>query len=157
MTVKDRKQNLGVNPFSVSLEIVINKGVEDGVYKYDGEHYLPNEIEYEDSIYTRIYTDKTLREITNTLSSVSCKIYLWIIHAIYKQEDYIFIDRKRIMEELQIKSVNTLKKSYDELTRYGFITPSREKDIWWINPMYFFKGNRVIKFPKCVKVKRDYR
>lgn len=156
MSIKERKKKLNVNPFSVSFEIPINRQNKKGEYFLDGDIINIKEIEYEVINYTRIYTNHDFKDIVNKLSGISCKVYMWIIYSIYKQEDVIYIERARIMKELNIKSINTLKKAYDELCRYGFITPSIEKDIWWINPMFFFKGSRIVKYPKNVVVNNDY-
>lgn len=157
MTIKERKDKLGVNPFSVSLEIPISVGVENGVYEKKEGVLLPKEIEYENTVYTRLYAEKELKEIYKYVSPSASKLLLWIMLNVYKQEDCIYIDNTRVMEDMGVKSINTVKKNIDELIRYGFITLSRHKQIYWINPMFFFKGNRVVKFPKNTVTKYDYR
>lgn len=156
MTITEKKKKLGINPFTVSLEIPLTKTKMKDSYVQDGEFLMPKEIEYEATSSTKVYTDKILKEITCSLHPSTCKLYLWVIHSVYKQEDMIYINKETVMKDLKIKSINTLKKAIDELVRYGFITASREKDIWWINPMYFFKGNRVNKYPKNLVIKHDY-
>jgi hypothetical protein len=66
-------------------------------------------------------------------------------------EDYLWINRERCLTENDI-SLNTYKKAIDELIKNGLITYTTVKDIYWINPNFFFHGDRVRKYKDNVKI-----
>lgn len=54
------------------------------------------------------------------------------------------------MDENDVSSVNTYKGAVRELLLGGYLYLSVIKDVYWINPHYFFHGNRVNIFPQNI-------
>lgn len=150
LTPKEKKmlleKNLGNNPFSFSIVIPTAKR-PTGRYYEDAEGFkLPEESIQDIEPYTKVFIGKGNREIINSLSDKSKSMLLWIIQELEAGKDYVYLPRKRYMEELSISSTTTVSNALSELTRYGFISFSTIKDIYWINPMFIFRGDRIRKY-----------
>lgn len=144
------EEDLGINPFQNGLEIRVRDITFDKQYKKNGEDWMPvvQEVEYEP--FCKLYFFSERRLITNKLSLRAVQMLLWIQYEIDHGKDFLWMNKKRYMEELEIKSVNTYKDAIKELIRYGFITPTLATDYYWINPDFIFKGDRIKKYPKNV-------
>jgi len=150
LTPKEKKmlleKNLGNNPFSFSI-VIPTANRPTGRYYEDAEGFkLPEESIQDIEPYTKVFIGKGNREIINSLSDKSKSMLLWIIQELEAGKDYVYLPRKRYMEELQISSTTTVSNALSELTRYGFISFSTIKDIYWINPMFIFRGDRIRKY-----------
>lgn len=150
LTPKEKKmlleKSLGNNPFSFSIVIPTAKR-PTGRYYEDAEGFkLPEESIQDIEPYTKVFIGKGNREIINSLSDKSKSMLLWIIQELEAGKDYVYLPRKRYMEELSISSTTTVSNALSELTRYGFISFSTIKDIYWINPMFIFRGDRIRKY-----------
>jgi hypothetical protein len=55
------------------------------------------------------------------------------------------------MQENKISSLNTYKDAIKELIKYGFVNSTTVQDVYWINPEFFFKGDRLKKYSSNVK------
>lgn len=145
------EKNLPKNPFSNSLTIpVVGKVLEDH-YKIKDDVKLPYEIELEYTRFFKVYSTKAHRMIVNNLQPSTKELFLWLMYTIEYGEDYVWINKKRYMEECSV-SLNTYKKSIKEMIRYGLIVPMGLYDnTYWINPDFFFKGSRVNKYPDKVQ------
>lgn len=148
LTVKEKRialeKQLGGNPFYVNIPVVkrpTGKYYED----IDGVK-LPEEVLQDSEPYTKVFVGKLNREIVNKLPDRSKAMLLWIMQELEAGKDYVYVPRKRYMEELDISSTTTVTNAFAELTRCSFITPSVIKDIYWINPMFIFRGDRIKKY-----------
>jgi hypothetical protein len=101
--------------------------------------------------HVRIYCSAPLRLRMVKLSFRALQLWSWSLYEIKREDDFLYIDVKRMMEECFIKSYKTFKKAVDELRREGYIAPCvGHKNVYWINPAIAFKGNRAKKFPENV-------
>ena len=88
--------------------------------------------------------------VTN-LSPRSKELFLWLIFELSDGLDYVKIDRGRYMLDCGISSVNTFLGAMRGLVKWGIINPTPKKDIYWINPGVFFRGDRIEKYSDSVK------
>lgn len=141
------------NPFSNTLIIPVVGKIAKDLYKIDKDgDKVPLEMELEYTPYLKLYTAKAHRLIINNMQPCSKELLLWIMYFIDYGKDYIWINKKRYMEECSV-SLNTYKKSLEEMIRYGLLVPTGlYNDTYWINPDFFFKGSRVNKYPSKVKM-----
>lgn len=145
-----KEENLGINPFIQTLVIPIVSKLLEGQYRIDSDGIkVPVELEMEYTPYCKLYSTSGHRKIISNLTSNSSKLLLWIMYDIKHGKDYLWINKHRFMEENKV-SINTFKKSLLELQRYAIIVPSPVKEVYWINPEYFFKGSRVNKYAEKV-------
>lgn len=74
----------------------------------------------------------------------------FIIYELNSQQDWLWINKERYMKESHV-SLNTYKAAVLELDRYGILQPTVYKDTYWVNPMFFFHGDRIKKYPSKIK------
>lgn len=147
---KFKMSELGINPCTTSLIIPVNELEFKGQYKKDGDVFINASKEVEATPYAKIYITAERRKLVAGLSSSAKELYLWIMYEIDPSEDALWINKQRYMEENNT-SLNTYKKSVEELIRYAFIAYTIVKDVYWINPDFFFRGDRVNKYPTKIK------
>jgi len=155
LTPKEKRilleKQIGGNPFYVNIPVVKRP---TGKYYEDMDGIkLPEEVLQDSEPYTKIFVGKLNREIINKLPDRSKSMLLWILQELEAGRDYVYIPRKRYMEELEISSTTTVTNALAELGRVSFITPTVVKDIYWINPMFIFRGDRVKKYSKTISFK----
>lgn len=144
---KFNESDLGVNPFTSNLVIRVNKRVFKNTYsKVNGEEKLKvADVEYDK--FCKVFTDKPRREQMNALSARGKELLFWLMYQITSGKDYIWINRDMYMDELGISSENTFLTAVKDLIYHGIIGKTVVgKDVYWINPDIFFKGDRVYKF-----------
>lgn len=143
---------LGVNPFASSLVIPVNKKMKKVLNKFkqedEEEHIL------EATKFVKVFDVSMNRANVNCLPLRCKELWLYIIHSMESGKDWIWIDRHSYMENMGIRSVNTFKKAIAVLgVDNGYIQKhGKLKDVYWINPIYLFKGNRIQKFPKNIRL-----
>lgn len=148
------------------------KGKNIFVYNND-EFYIPATEVFEADIYNK-ETGKTIdgsahylevKEfvkafinegcITNTykMNNRGKEMLLYVIYHLDKACDFIEIDPKFYMGKFKIGSVNTFKKAIKDLVEYKYIHPIfGKKNIYWVNPNYFFRGSRLDFYPDKIRV-----
>lgn len=150
---------LGVNPFTKKLSIPVNR-----MYKKVMNKFGNSDLEVKDweaTKYTRVFEVRGYKDKMVALPIRSKEMLLWLIHNIDVAVDFIRIDRVDYMKKHKIKSLNTFKDAAKELSGEDkYIMPcegkpSEVKDVFWINPHYFFKGSRALKYPELVEVKES--
>lgn len=148
---------LGVNPFTKSLSIPVNRLYKKVVNKFGNPDFEVRDLEA--TKYTRVFEVRGYKDKMVALPIRSKEMLLWLIHNIDVAVDFIRIDRVDYMKKHKIKSLNTFKDAAKELSGEDkYIMPcegkpSEVKDVYWINPYYFFKGNRALKYPMNVEIK----
>lgn len=95
--------------------------------------------------FTKVFNKSAYRLHIMSLSPKARDLYLWLIYEIDCGKDYIWVNKERYMEELNV-SVNTINSAIQDLIASIVIVPSAIKDVFWINPLFFFNGNRLEKY-----------
>ena len=142
---------LGLNPCTIPLTIPVHEMTFSDQYRKDGEDLILLFKEVEKTPFIRMYVTSPRRKILSLCSPQAKSLFLWIIFEIEYSKDYLWINKKRYMEENEVSSA-TYSRALAELHRYNLIQPSVKKGIYWINPDFFFKGNRISKYPKNVVI-----
>lgn len=146
-------KDLGKNPCTNSLEIPIrNLVMKDQFIKDKEEDVFDNvTVTVEAISYTKLYITSDRRKIIAALSPAAKELYLWIMFEVESGEDALWINRERFMVE-NSTSLNTYKKAIEELIRCILLAYTVIKDVYWINPDFFFKGDRIKKYPTKTKL-----
>lgn len=148
------ESQLGVNPFTNTLQILVDEVHFKGQYKQlESGEYESTIADVEKTEMCKLYCSPDRRKIYSKLSPRCCQMMLWIMNEVDYGKDYLWINVDRYMKEHDVTSMNTYRAAIDELIRYGQVTPTRIKDVYWINPDFIFKGDRIKKYPKNVKNK----
>lgn len=149
------ESKMGLNPFvggyEIKLEIPVRKLERKVTNKFDNpdvqEFYL------EVAPYTKLYEVAGGKEKMAKLPLRSKEMLLYILHYLESGQEYIWINRSEYMKMNGIKSVNTFKTAVEELSLRSYVCPHvKIKDLLWINPGLFFRGNRVDKYPNNLKI-----
>lgn len=141
------------NPFETKLEIVVTETNRKNEYRINefGE-YEPLIRQYEQMRFSKVYEHPELRKMTSKLSLRALQLWVWIMYSIEAGEDQIWIPKNRYMREHEIKTIDTYREAVKDLINNNFIIPYSIKNVFRINPNIFFKGDRIKKYPKCVKI-----
>ena len=143
---------LGVNPFSHSLDLKASQCKGDGYVGVAGGIQLPKRYKKDQIPHTKIFHSAELRKVTLGLSDRALRIYMWFVFHAEPDKDYIKFNQSAYMNENGISSINTVKDGVKELIRYQFIEKSNMKGVYWFNPLYFFRGDRLKKYSKKVQI-----
>jgi hypothetical protein len=143
--------NVGVNPFVEPLRISVTKKRKDITNKYGNADFI--ESQFESVRYTKVFDQTGVKDLLSKLTIRAKELYLHIMYSLEPAEDIIWIHRERYMGKYGISSANTYKDAVKNLAENGFIYPVvGVKDVYWINPHYFFKGDRANKYKDNVRV-----
>ena len=135
------------NPLAGSdFKILINKIVDGKKLELVGGDLVPSEVELERDSYSKVYIKPENRRIIAQLSPSSKSLFLWVVYEMEQGRDYLWVNKRRYMEENDITSINTYKKAMAELVRLTFLCASIVKDVYWINPRLMFCGSRINKY-----------
>ena len=148
-----QEEKLGGNPFIRNLKIGVNKLRSGDRYKEIDGVWMKAEAELEATPFCRVYSDAERRLSMVELTPRGKDLLLWIMYELELNKDYVWIPKKRYMRESRISAVNTYKAALNELIRANYIVATVVSNVYWINPHYFFNGNRVKKYPNNVQVK----
>lgn len=153
------EDDLGENVFLDKLEIVVHRVKSSDKYKIHdaagGEEaiYELANYDYEAVPYCKIFADAERRLKMVSLAPRAKDLLLWIMYECKVGKDYIWVNKVRYMEENGIGSINTYRTALNELIKKKYIGLTVVSDTYWINPTFFFNGNRIKAFPDNVKVK----
>lgn len=148
-----KEEDMGVNPFVAGdFVIYVNKMVNKGGWKKNGEDWLNLEYMMERDTKVNLYTGLGRRDVVFGLKDASFKLFFLFCFKMESGKDWVWVNQTHWMEIMEISSVNTFKKALHDLVRYGFVCPViGMRDVYWINPTYAFCGNRVVKYPNNVQ------
>jgi hypothetical protein len=144
-------KTLGVNPFSYSLEITVKELEVPDAYRFIDGMNLPVVNELEATPFAKLFQSAERRIIVSNLCPASKELVIWLMYEIDAGCDSIWINKERYMLENNT-SINTYKKALEELIRYAFLSQTVIQGVYWFNPDFFFRGDRVRKYPKKVKL-----
>lgn len=143
-----KEDQIGNNPFVVPLQIPVReREFIDQLRKDKDGDLVPIKAYIENEPFIRLYVTSDRRKIINQLDDKSKSMLLWIFYTVERKKDYIWINKERYKKEQDIKSENTVRGALKNLVRYGLIQYTIVKDVYWINPDFFFFGNRIKKYP----------
>lgn len=139
-----KEDELGINPFVTTLKVVVNKFKSDDKFKKeDYDVWVKADFEFESVPYCKLFADADRRKVMALLSPRSKDLLMWVLYEVKKGKDYLWINKERYMEESTIASINTYKSAVKELVMKGYLNKTVVKDTYWINPHYFYNGNRL--------------
>lgn len=159
LCVEFNDADLGRNPFIRDLVILANEIIEskelfeaksytDGVFVSVGEKRSLSFI-LEKQAYTKFYTSAKYRKQIASFKGCTKSLFLWLSYEIKPGKDFVVLNCKRYEKENGVVT-NTLKVALYELINNDIIGETKIQNVYWINPAYFFSGNRMRKYPSSV-------
>lgn len=152
------ESQLILNPFSHELYIEVSMRLDsEAKIKDELGNEVPASSLIEKSLTTKVYKTAATREQTMGLSATALKMFVLILYEVHTNTDWIEMTPEWYIQVAgKGGSRNSHKRGIDELTRYGYITPTKFKHVYWINPRLIFSGNRIEKYRKNVVMKNVY-
>ena len=150
------ESKLLVNPFAEVLRIPVTMKTATGRFvKAPDEFYDAETYPVERTPYVRIfYTPHIdIKHRVCKLTNKALRLYTYILYHLEPNKDYIQINQDHFMKLCSVKALNTFLEGKKELIRYGFITGTEYKTVFWINPQIFFPGNRLSKYSDKIENK----
>jgi hypothetical protein len=148
------RDKLGKNPLLTNLKVVISKMEIPGQWKMVDGRQVPVDMEMERTSFTKMFSDSERRKDMIKLGNRAKDLLMWIMYEVDPNCDYLWLNKWRYMSESGISTYNTYNNALNELIEAGYIARcARPANTFFINPHYFFNGNRIKCFPDHV-VKR---
>lgn len=152
-------KHLKVNPFVKDLYISVSVLKDNNNYiKHPEENdalYTPKEYYFERQINSKVFRSKFTKKAVLQLNSNAKTLLWWIMFEIQPKTDYIHINKADTSKELNI-STKTIERALKTLCskEIKILCKSKEIDVYFLNPIFFFSGNRTKKYPtKCKEYK----
>lgn len=149
------EKELGVNPYLLHLVVPVYrvKDVNGDKFIKDGDVWQKGDYDYDAAPYCKLFSEATKRKSVNALRSSAKDLFLWLLYEAKKGKSWLWINKERYMEENEISALNTYRSAVNDLVKKGFLIKTVVSDTYWINPDYFFHGDRRKAFPNNLKVK----
>lgn len=154
------KIKLGTNPFIVNQVIKarsFNREEHLLVKQSEGINLPFGEVKtamlVEEQKYTKVYHDVDFRDILLLLDEYPLKLVLFIMYQINVNEDYVWINSRLFQDKTKLRDKRDYITALETLIRYGVLSPTIYKDVYWINPLIFFAGNRLHKYPNHLSIR----
>lgn len=135
-----------INPFSHLLKILTRTIIYKNKFIKKDNKLEPIEQLFEKEGYAKMFTSPERRLHVNQVSPRGKEMMLWIMYELEPGCDYIWINRERYMKEQKIATPNTFRAAVYQLIEADIIRDTPSKDWYWINPHYFFRGDRIKKY-----------
>lgn len=152
------ESKLILNPFVNNLQIEATRLTDTGKFVRDTDgvlHPVTTIVEKRQNV--KIFYCTACKDMVYNLSPGAKSLYLFVLYNLDSGKDWIQLNSQWYMTKNNVKSVNTFKDAVKELCRYMFLNQTADyRDVYWINPMLFFSGNRIAKYPDKVIIKGEH-
>lgn len=150
------EEDLGENVFLNSLQIKVNTVKSGDKYKVHDKNsgdeaiYELANFEYEATPYCKVFTDAERRLKVVELSPRAQGLLIWLFYEVKHGKDWIWLNKMRYMDENRVNSQTTYRVAVNELVKKRYLGKTVVTDVYWVNPHFFFNGNRITSFPNNV-------
>lgn len=111
---------------------------------------LPKIYKVERQQATKLLKSAKNRQKVGKLLPAAKALLIYIMFQVEQNQDFVIIDKKEFMNENKI-SLNTYKHALNQMIEQRFIKESEIKNVYFINPLYIFAGNRLNKYSTHTK------
>lgn len=142
-----------MNPFLASAKIRLLKkksiirnttNTNESVSQLYSETTMTSLIEVD--TFTKNYKYSRQLGLIKDLSPLGCRLYIYILYKLKKDQDYINLKRSRVSKDLGI-STSGIGLAIGSLVDSGLLCKKSQSE-YWINPIIMFNGNRKAYFIK---------
>jgi len=113
----------------------------------------PKEYEFERQLSTKVYRSAVIRDDLMKLKANAHRMWIWIQQTIEPAKAEFKLNKKTYkLSNPKNSSTNTIKQALQELQDNKFIAVSDRKDIYFVNPVYLFSGNRTKAHPEHTEI-----
>ena len=100
--------------------------------------------------YCKVFTRSGFRLHVTAMSPNAKSLYMWLMYELDYSVDFIEINKKRYVSESKL-NYKQYQLAIKELIDFCVISPTSVNDVYWTNSLFFFKGDRLKKYPECVR------
>ena len=149
-------KHLKDNPFVKDLYISVSVLKDNNNYiKHPEENdalYTPKEYYFERQINSKVFRSKHTKQIVLNLNPPAKDLLWWIMFELQAKTDYIHINKTDTSKELKV-STKTIERALKTLCskEIKILCKSKEIDVYFLNPIFFFSGDRKKKYPQRCK------
>lgn len=153
-----KEDQLGINPYTNELVIECTKRVDPEALVLDIDTGLlipaTNVIERQKAM--KIFRYPGTKERALNLSSGALRMFVYIQYTVKAGKDWIQMTPEQYARAVGKGGRNAYKSATSELHRYGYIQPSVQKHVYWVNQSLMYAGDRIRKWPDKVVVKNTW-
>ena len=115
--------------------------------------YTPKEYYFERQINSKVFRSKHTKQIVLNLNPPAKDLLWWIMFELQAKTDYIHINKTDTSKELKV-STKTIERALKTLCskEIKILCKSKEIDVYFLNPIFFFSGDRKKKYPEKCKI-----
>tara|TARA_R110000868_G_scaffold304170_2_gene564684 strand:+ start:141 stop:629 length:489 start_codon:yes stop_codon:yes gene_type:complete len=150
-----------VNPFFRNVECslhvikVVTKKKYKTVTDEGGAVFLPYEYLQEKQKSIKVYDSPQIEEVLyKSLKAMGRDLFLYMLYNVQKDKDTITMDIPKTCEKLGIVRVSYYR-GMQQLVDAGILCKKKCTE-YWINPYFFFNGDRIALYQKHDRVVVDY-
>lgn len=145
------------NPFAQTLQIPVTEIIRSDMLNVNADGTTYNGVMYSEKMpKVEIYYCPDCGSNVAGLSDKAQRLFLHILYTLKHKKDYIRINAAYYMNRNNVKSYTTFSNAVKELIRYEFIVATHFKGIYWLNPLRFFPGSRLSKYPQKKLIKQTW-
>ena len=153
-----RTVDIGVNPFLDYLRVyAVNLKVRKELFDKDGgvvvnledSAVVSSNRTYETAHYFKGFNMVENRLVVMGLPSRSKELLWYICFMLRAGKDYVVLNKVKYMEEAGVGE-KTFRRAVRDLVTATVMAESKKKMVFFINPKFFFNGNRIKKFENNV-------
>jgi hypothetical protein len=151
------EEKLGINPYTQELVIECTKRVDPVAMVMDEDGIMiPATAVIEKQKAMKVYRYPGAKERAMNLSAGALRMFVYIQYTVKAGKDWIQMTPEQYARAVGKGGRNAYKNAKDELWRYGYIQPTVQKNVYWVNQCLMYAGDRIRKWPKNVVVKNTW-
>lgn len=146
------EQRYGYNPFRIDSTPIRNipsnklqRVIREG---NDGSLALFKRSSSKSDFEPHIRTYSMLWDVMWQLNRMGLRILCYVMKEVGKGKDYVYLNVNVIKDVLCVSSRTSVYLGIEELIEWKVLARSSDKDIFWVNPAFMFKGARIHWFVK---------
>jgi len=115
--------------------------------------FVPKQYKFERQLTTKVYRSADIRNDLMKLKANAQRMWIWIQQTIEPAKAEFELNKITYKKaNPKNSSTNTIKQALEELKEKKFIAFSDRKDIYFVNPVYLFSGNRTKAHPEHTEI-----
>lgn len=150
------ERQMGLNPYAVGLKIksrryyvsdktaVVNT-TEGYVTDFRKTVGVTQAVDAERDESTKVYRNAANRANLGRLPARASHLFVWLVQTIKAGKDYVIVNIDLYLRETET-SKSTFQRAVRDLVDAGILYYTRWGAVFWINPTYFYNGNRLSRY-----------
>lgn len=152
-----KEDNLGINPYTQELVIECTKRIDPEAMVMDEDGIMiPATSVVEKQKAMKIFRYPGTKERAMNLSAGALRMFVYIQYTVKAGKEWVQMTPEQYARAVGKGGRNAYKNATIELHRYGYIQPTVQKHVYWVNQCLMYAGDRIRKWPDKVVVKNTW-